>query len=178
MGLIESFNRTLRRILEKYFTAYRHHRWIDILDDVIANYNNTKHSSIKCTPNDYVPGSNSMTKSQNEDVIENSGIEAGDRVRVIKPHTTFQKGATEKWSENVYTVAERIGNSWRIEGLKRLYKHYELQEVKGEPEGLKKGLRVQSTDKRILNEDKIIKRIMKELDINEAEAKRMLKERK
>ena len=34
----------------KYFTANNTEKYIDVLDDFVERYNNTKHSSIKMTP--------------------------------------------------------------------------------------------------------------------------------
>ena len=34
----------------KYFSANNTKKYIDILDEMVNNYNNTKHSSIKMTP--------------------------------------------------------------------------------------------------------------------------------
>jgi uncharacterized protein YybS (DUF2232 family) len=34
----------------KYFTANNTLRYVDVLDDMVTQYNNTKHSSIKMTP--------------------------------------------------------------------------------------------------------------------------------
>ena len=38
--------------LGKYFTANRTHRYLDVLQDLIDMYNDTKHRSIKMTPNE------------------------------------------------------------------------------------------------------------------------------
>jgi len=34
----------------KYFTASNTNKYIDVLDDLVERYNNTRHSSIKMTP--------------------------------------------------------------------------------------------------------------------------------
>ena len=36
----------------KYFSQQQHHQWIDVLDDLVHNYNNTKHSTILVRPAD------------------------------------------------------------------------------------------------------------------------------
>jgi hypothetical protein len=41
---IERFNRTLRDKISKYLISYKTHRWIDKIDDIIFNYNNSIHS--------------------------------------------------------------------------------------------------------------------------------------
>ncbi len=45
LGLIERMNRSLKNLLSKYQTMYNTKKWIDALDDLLENYNNTIHSS-------------------------------------------------------------------------------------------------------------------------------------
>jgi len=48
--VIERFNRSLKRIMWKYFTANNTYTYLDNLQDMVDKYNKTKHSSIKMTP--------------------------------------------------------------------------------------------------------------------------------
>jgi len=48
--VVERWNRTMKERMFKYFTANNTRRYIDILDLLVQNYNNTIHSSIKMTP--------------------------------------------------------------------------------------------------------------------------------
>ena len=48
--VIERWNRTMREKMFKYFTANSTRRYIDILDEMVSNYNDTRHTSIKMTP--------------------------------------------------------------------------------------------------------------------------------
>ena len=48
--VVERFNRTLKSKMYKYFTANNTKTWIDIIHDLIFNYNNSYHRSIKMTP--------------------------------------------------------------------------------------------------------------------------------
>ena len=48
----ERFIRTLKRKLYKYLTATGKNVYYDVLDDVVNEYNNTKHSTIKMKPID------------------------------------------------------------------------------------------------------------------------------
>ena len=177
MGLIERFNRTLRNILEKYFAAYHVHRWIDILDDVIVNYNNTKHSTLGCSPNEFdysvVDG-----REHNEQVINNDGVNIGDHVRVALEKGVFVKGAVQKWSTQIYEVSSRVGYSYQLKGVERTYKFYKLQKVNpDEVESIKRN-RAAAKDKEIISDTKMIKKIMKELGVGEAEAKRLHEQNK
>lgn len=50
MYMIERFNRTIRTKIDNYMKEYNTHRFVDIIKDLIYNYNNTVHSSIGITP--------------------------------------------------------------------------------------------------------------------------------
>ena len=49
-SVVERWNRTMKEKMFKYFTANSTNEYIDILQDLVKQYNNTKHSSIKMTP--------------------------------------------------------------------------------------------------------------------------------
>ena len=48
--VIERFNRTLKNIMWKYFTANNTKFYLDALDQMVKNYNEKVHSTIKMTP--------------------------------------------------------------------------------------------------------------------------------
>jgi hypothetical protein len=48
--IVERYNRTIRDKLSKYFTANNTYRYVDVLDRLVSNYNNTWHSSVQMTP--------------------------------------------------------------------------------------------------------------------------------
>jgi len=51
-GVAERWNRTMKEKMFKYFSANSTRRYIDVLDEFVEQYNNTKHSSIGMTPNE------------------------------------------------------------------------------------------------------------------------------
>ena len=51
-AVVERFNRTLKTAMWKYFYSKGTYKWIDILDQLVYNYNNTKHSTILMKPKD------------------------------------------------------------------------------------------------------------------------------
>ena len=48
--VIEKFYRTIKGPIFKYFSANNTRKYIDVLDLLVDQYNNTNHSSIKTTP--------------------------------------------------------------------------------------------------------------------------------
>jgi len=49
-SVTESWNRTMKEKIFKYFTANNTNKYIDVLDDFVERCNNTRYSSIKMTP--------------------------------------------------------------------------------------------------------------------------------
>jgi hypothetical protein len=49
-GAVESFNKTLKRLLFGWMTQYKTKKWIDILYNILDNYNNSKHTTTKQIP--------------------------------------------------------------------------------------------------------------------------------
>ena len=48
--VIERFNRTIKENMSKYFSANNTRKYVDVLDILVDQCNNTIHSSIKMTP--------------------------------------------------------------------------------------------------------------------------------
>lgn len=51
-AIVERFNRALKNKKWKKFSVNGSYRWINILKNLIDDYNNTKHRTIKMKPND------------------------------------------------------------------------------------------------------------------------------
>ena len=51
-GVVEKFIRTLKNKLYKHMAATSKNVYYDVLDDVVNEYNNTKHNTIKMKPKD------------------------------------------------------------------------------------------------------------------------------
>ena len=87
---IERFNRTLKENIQTRFDAMSLDRdkWVSHLEPIINKYNNTKHSTIKMSPNDAKNGNNHLTVSYNiwDGAKRNRkypDTKVGDEVRVI-----------------------------------------------------------------------------------------------
>ena len=51
-SVVERWNRTMKNIMWKYFTANSTQKYIDVLPSIVEKYNNTYHRSIKLTPSE------------------------------------------------------------------------------------------------------------------------------
>lgn len=51
MSIIERFNITIRKKIMDYMKAYNTHNFIDVLNKIVNNYNETIHSTTNMKPN-------------------------------------------------------------------------------------------------------------------------------
>ena len=112
--VVERWNRTIKRIMWKYFTKHRTGIYINILPEMIEKYNSTYHRSIKCTPTDarkpasYQHVFNALYGGKNRRIGEKTKpkFKIGDKVRIAKKKKTFEKGYTSNWTEEIFTVVK------------------------------------------------------------------------
>ena len=77
-------------------------KYIDKLDDIVNEYNNTYHRTIKMKPVDVKDSTyiNSMELHS----IKDPKFKVGDHVRISKYKSIFAKGYTPNWSEEVFII--------------------------------------------------------------------------
>ena len=94
----------------KYLTDNNTNVYIDILPDLVKDYNNTRHSSIKMTPVEASEKKNELTVWRNLypnrlDILDiNPKFSIGDKVRISKKKELFEKGYTTRWTEEIFTI--------------------------------------------------------------------------
>ena len=104
----ERFIRTLKNKLYKHMTATGKNVYYDVLDDVVNEYNNTKHSTIKMKPKDVKNDNNRVYIDEHNK--KNARYNVGDRVRISKFKNIFAKGFTPNWSREIFIV-DKINNT-------------------------------------------------------------------
>ena len=109
--IVERWNRTMKEKMFKYFSANSTYRYIDVLDDMVRKYNNTKHSSIKMTPtaasdkqNEGRVFLNLLGIKQHVNLVPKFSI--GEKVRITKKKSTFEKGYTPRWTEEIFIISK------------------------------------------------------------------------
>ena len=95
--VVERFIRTLKNKIYKYMISISKNVYIDKLDDIVSEYNNTYHRTIKMKSidvrdNTYI----NIDKEVNDKVPK---FKVGDHVRISKYKNIFAKGCTPNWSE-------------------------------------------------------------------------------
>ena len=109
-SIVERFNRTLKTKMWRLFTEKGVRKWIDILNKLILNYNNTHHRSIKMTPTEASKIKNESTVYGNLYPLNNLNelsthkYQDGDKVRISKYKQTFAKGYLPNWTTELFIV--------------------------------------------------------------------------
>ena len=100
----EQFIRTLKNKIYKYMTAISENVYIDKLDDIVDEYNNTYHKTIKMKPIDV----KDTTYIDFEKEVNNKDpkFKVGDYVRISKYKNIFAKGYMPNWSEEVFIISK------------------------------------------------------------------------
>ena len=98
----ERFIRTLKNKLYKHMTATGKNVYYDVLDDIVNEYNNTKHNAIKMKPKDV--GNNNKRVYIDEHNEKRTTFKVGDRVRISKFKNIFAKGYTPNWSREIFII--------------------------------------------------------------------------
>jgi hypothetical protein len=95
----------------KYFTQVGNKKWINIVDDLVYNYNNTYHRSIKMSPVEAsrIENETKVYKNLYKDsgmVKKSNKFNVGDKVRISKYKGTFDKGYLPNWTTELFTVSK------------------------------------------------------------------------
>ena len=104
----ERFIRTIKNKIYKHMTSISKNVYIDKLDDIANEYNNTQHRTAKMKPIDVKDNTyNDFGKEVNDN---DPKFKAGDHVRISKYKNIFAKGYTPNWSEEVFVI-KKIKNT-------------------------------------------------------------------
>ena len=95
----ERFIRTLKNKIYKYMTSISKNVYIDKLDNIVNEYNNTYHRAIKMKPVDVKDNAYiAFSKEVND---KDSKLNVGDHVRNSKYKNIFAKG---NWFEEIFVI--------------------------------------------------------------------------
>lgn len=117
-AIVERLNRTLKNKMWKTFSFRGSHKWIDVLQSLIDEYNNTRHRTIKMKPNDV----NYNNEKYLLDTIYrlkapikkfNTKFKVGTFVRISKYKHIFEKGYTPNWTTEIFKIM-RVQHTYPI----------------------------------------------------------------
>ena len=115
----ERFIRILKTKIYKYMTSVSKHVFTDKLDDIVNEYNNTYHRTIKMKPvdvkdNTYVDSSKNVNDKDPK-------FNVGGHVRISKYKNIFAKGYTSNWSEKDFVI-KKVKNTVPWTSVTLVYK--------------------------------------------------------
>ena len=141
--IVERFNQTLMRRLTRYMTHYKTRRYLDALQPIVDNYNDTWHSSIKMTPNQVSDKNYKQvfnTLHPDYSIVKNTKpakFKVGDKVLISRIKATFEKGYAQNWKNEIFIITNvypTIPTTYNIKDLKGeniygIFYDQELQKV-------------------------------------------------
>ena len=98
----ERFIKTLKKKIYKYMTLISKNVYIDKLDDIVNEYNNTYHSTIKMKLPDVKSSTYIDFNVENND--KDPKFKVGDDVRILRYKIILAKRFTANWSEEVFMI--------------------------------------------------------------------------
>ena len=98
----ERFIKTLKNKIYKHMTAISKNVYFDVLNDIVSEYNNTYHKTIKMKLIDVK--SHSFAKFNEESNKKDPKLKVGDLVRISKYKHIFAKGYAPNWSGEIFVV--------------------------------------------------------------------------
>ena len=110
-AICERFNRTLKGKMWKQFSLRGTYKWADIVNDLLFDYNNTKHRTIGMKPKD-VTARNEMSLLRNVygrprvNRTRKIKFKVGEKVRISKYEHIFEKGYTPNCMLEIFTISE------------------------------------------------------------------------
>ena len=109
-SMVERFNRTLKERIERYFTENKTRRWINVLQELSNDINESVNREIGMAPND-------VTLDNRNDVWEKlygstsikplCKYKVGDIIRIPVRKRLFEKGYKPNWTQDLYTIKSR-----------------------------------------------------------------------
>ena len=129
-------------------TAISKNVYFDALDNIVDEYNNTYHKTIKMKPVDV--GNDSFAEYNEEFNEKDPKFKEGDHIRISRYKNIFAKGYAPNWSEEIFVV-KKIKNTvpWK----------YVISDLNGEETvGSFYEKELQKTNQKEFRIEKVIKR--------------------
>jgi len=158
-AIVERFNRTIKNRIYAYFTSNNTKRYIDVLNDIVDAYNNTRHRSIRMRPSDvdnevaaqkawyylFYRATSGQSQKRKQPIL----LPTNQRVRISKWKGEFEKGYTPNWSREHFTVTKRAKHPQTL---------YNIKDSSGEPiEGAFYNSELQAVSQNRLEVDQVLK---------------------
>lgn len=140
-AIVERFNRTLKNKMWKMFTFLGSFKWIDSIQTLVDEYNNTIHRTIKMRPVEVnVDNEINLLRTvyaNKSEVRRKPKFTVGTHVRISKYKSLFEKGYTPNWTSEIFKI-RKVQNTHPVtyllkddegEDIVGGFYEYELQSV-------------------------------------------------
>lgn len=122
-ALVERFNRTLKTMLYKYFTAHKTKRWYDVLDNMVRAYNQRPNRTIGAAPATVLTAEDDtrvwrrvyydskeaqLLRADVHPANADNMANTGDRVRISLTKGHFDKGYVPNWGREQLVVKDVV----------------------------------------------------------------------
>lgn len=147
LGIVDVATRTIKRYIKRYMLSKDTTKFDDVLDDLVENYNTTKHTSLRNkTPEEVYDNTTEQDKilkdatEHNAELEKRVDLEIGDYVRKSVSKGKFEK-EKQSFSNEVYVVFDKVGYKYKLidengRDVDGVYKYTELLKVDGEKLGV------------------------------------------
>jgi len=109
---VERFNRTLRMKLNEHMIMKNTYKYLEVLPEIVKEYNDRVHSSIGISPTEvYLGGKEPLFVVAHQQPDVEPALKIGDFVRISLVRGVFEKPSSSiKWSKEVFKIV-RVDNS-------------------------------------------------------------------
>jgi len=124
---VERFNRSFRKLMHTQFSYQGSYDWLSNVDTILKKYNSRIHRTTHMAPSRVGKKDElRLLKTVYKQVprVKRSKFQVGDRVRISKVKSTFEKGYTPNWSTELFDIAEVRSTNPEV---------YILQDLNGQP---------------------------------------------
>jgi hypothetical protein len=127
-AVVERYNKTLKSRMWRYFTWANTRRYRGVLAKLVDSYNHTVHRSTGMKPADAGHhNSHQLLARFYKDVPQRKEVafkfRIGDKVRISKIKTVFEKSYLPNWTEEIFTIADALHRNPPV---------YRISDYKGE----------------------------------------------
>lgn len=168
---IERFNKTLRLMLEKYKMVYGRLTQ-ETLEEIIASYNNSEHSTLKYSPNEIlsdVKAQRTVKQMYSTRKPETDYVPLTGYVRVKLETNIFSK-TKPVWTSEIYLIKSFKDGKYTLDGSSGTFKGEELQPVQKE---YLLNPKIKFADEEEASEKEVIPKVVKEIEKRETRGNRI-----
>lgn len=159
LGIVDRFVQTIKNKIYKYFTKNSDSKWIDKIDKITENYNNTPHTALENqTPNDANKHESDTRNIHYRRVLRQTKkekLKVGDIVRTLNKKSTFTRGYERRYSDETHKIISKKGFNYILDNDES-YRAHQLQKIP--KEDLQENIDVANQDKIDFQRSKYLKR--------------------